>query len=172
LHVDVLFQSKGHLNPKRIRDFSSTLQAHLPESNSTSTGAVAFQFTPDSSKLVMSTAISSYVIVVDLTGEKPRVLRSFDHHRLHDSVIRNRVVKGRKTDGDVEMEDVSADPIEESSEEDQEDPSAPALVSILRISVSPDGQWLATSDDHARTHVFNLDSIQVSDLYRLQFGCC
>lgn len=28
------------------------------------------------------------------------------------------------------------------------------------MDVSPDGQWLATADDHHRTHVFNLDSIQ------------
>lgn len=110
----------------------------------------------------MTTAISSYVVVVDLSGEKPRVLRTFDHHRMHDSIIRNHVVKGRKSNNDVEMEDVSADPVQESDDDDQHIPSAPEVVSILRISISPDGQWLATSDDRARTHVFNLDSIQVS----------
>jgi len=28
------------------------------------------------------------------------------------------------------------------------------------MSISPDGQWLATTDDHRRTHIFNLDAVQ------------
>ena len=28
------------------------------------------------------------------------------------------------------------------------------------MAVSPDGQWLATTDDHMRTHIFNLDSVR------------
>ncbi|KAF8078360.1 WD40-repeat-containing domain protein [Lyophyllum atratum] len=143
---------KDRLNIRRIRDFSSILQSHIPGSTTSSTGGQAFRFTPDSSKLVMSTAISSYILVIDLMGEKPRVLRRFDHHRSKDSIVRDRVVKGLKTDDDVQMGDATS--------EEEEDSSAPAVTSVLRISISPDGQWLATSDDRARTHIFNLDSIQ------------
>ncbi|KAG6902800.1 hypothetical protein C0995_011287 [Termitomyces sp. Mi166 len=137
--------------------FSLTFDAHLPNSNM-STGGQAFHFTPDSSKLVMSTTASSHVLVIDLVGEKPRVLRKFDQHRFKNSTVHDRVVKGRRTDGDVDMMDATADNVDHS--EDNEKSSTPAVVSILRMSISPDGQWLATSDDHARTHIFNLDSIQ------------
>ena len=37
--------------------------------------------------------------------------------------------------------------------------SKPLPVTITRMAVSPDGQWLATTDDHMRTHIFNLDSV-------------
>lgn len=155
----VLLQVKGRLNLHRIRDFASILQAHIPGSTPSSTGGLAFRFTPDSSKLVMSTAMSSSILVIDLIGEKPRVLRRFDHHRSKDSIT--RTVIGRKTDSDVEMEDSTAE-LEESNDEEKLDNISPAIVSILQLSISPDGQWLATSDDHARTHIFNLDSIKVS----------
>ncbi|KAG5648177.1 hypothetical protein DXG03_006132 [Asterophora parasitica] len=145
--------AKDRVNVHRIRDFSAILQAHIPGSTASSTGGQAFQFTPDSSKLVISTATSSHILVIDLTGEKPRVLRRFDQHRQKNLIVRDRVVKKYPTDGDVDMEDVEA-------EEEQEHNSKPAVVSVLRISISPDGQWLATSDDRARTHIFNLDSIQ------------
>jgi len=56
-------------------------------------------------------------------------------------------VKNHKIGDDVEMSD------------DEEQVSA--AVNVLRLAVSADGQWLASSDDHARTHIFNLDSVQV-----------
>ena len=111
----------------------------------------------------MSTTVSSYILVVDLTGEKPRVLRRFEQHRFKNLIVHDRVVKGRKSDGDVDM--IGATDNDECSE-DPEKSSAPAVVGILRMSISPDGQWLATSDDHAQTHIFNLDSIQVITFYR------
>ena len=100
------------------------------------------------------TTVSSFVLVLDLTGETPRVLRRFAQHRLRNSVVHNRVVKGRQKNetGDMDV-DMSAD---ESDSDDE-----PLVVNISRIAISHDGQWLATSDDHMRTHIFNLDSIQV-----------
>ncbi|KAG6866810.1 hypothetical protein C0991_008746 [Blastosporella zonata] len=156
----ISIDAKAQLTVRRIRDFSSILQSHIPKSTTMSTGGQAFQFTPDSSKLVMSTVFSSYVFVVDLTGEKPRVLRRFDQHRLKDSLTRERVVKGRNADDDVEMEDATAQDNGSGEEDEEQNSSTPAVASILRMSISPDGQWLATSDDRSRTHIFNLDSIQ------------
>lgn len=136
----------------------------------------------------MSTALSSYILIIDLTGEKPRVLRRFDHHRMQDSIVHDRVVKGRPptsnkdeskkvnghvVNGDVEMADPeesspppekSADESEENEEEGSEDEdvsSTAAIVSVDCITVSTDGQWLATSDSRSRTHIFNLDLISV-----------
>ncbi|KAF9557862.1 WD40 repeat-like protein [Agrocybe pediades] len=181
-------ESNGELSVKRVKEFSSLLQAHIPASSgnaSSSTGAAAFQFTPDSSKLIMSTSMSSYILIINLTGDKPRVLRRFDHHRMQDSIVHDRVIKGRTpallngsvhvnghvngdVDMDVNMESPPASPAlakkdSESSDEDDSDEedvgSTAAIVSVDQIAVSTDGQWVATSDNHARTHVYNLDLI-------------
>lgn len=104
------------------------------------------------------TTVSSFVLVLDLTGETPRVLRRFAQHRLQDSVVHNRVVKGRRKN---ETGDMDVDTGADESDSDDELESTPLVVNISRIAISHDGQWLATSDDHMRTHIFNLDSIQV-----------
>ncbi|KAF8624779.1 hypothetical protein AX15_005669 [Amanita polypyramis BW_CC] len=160
--------SEDRLIPRRIRDLTSILRPHISTTSTPSTGAAAFQFSPDSSKLIMTTAISSYVLVLDLAADKPRVLRRFDHHRQGDSIVHSRVVRGRRKGGtegvDVEMADDevenNVDNDVEASDTDDESDSTPLVVNILRIAISPDGQWLATSDDHMRTHIFNLDSIR------------
>ncbi|CAL1696492.1 unnamed protein product [Somion occarium] len=166
--------ANGDLKPKRIRDFTAIIQSSFPNAKSNqlpSTGASSFIFTPDSTKLVMATAMSGYILVIDLnTGEpKPRVLRRFEQHRMQNIVIGNRVVKGRKgPDQDVEMQDADveekvAEGVSDNESEvsdDGENGNKQASVTVTRMAVSPDGQWLATSDDRSRTHVFNLDSIQ------------
>jgi len=52
-------------------------------------------------------------------------------------------------------------------DEDTDDISAdiPASVYVSHIAISPDGQWLATSDERSRTHIYNLDSIQVREYH-------
>lgn len=164
-------QDNGDLKPKRIRDINSIIQTSLGQaSKAAPTGASSFIFTPDSTKLVMSTTMSGYILVIDLgtADNKPRVLRRFEQHRMQNIVVGNRVVKGRKAveeTEDVEMgEDRKDDPKDgsdndESSESEDEDKQM--TVTVTRMAVSPDGQWLATADDRSRTHVFNLDSIQV-----------
>jgi U3 small nucleolar RNA-associated protein 4 len=86
---------------------------------------------------------------------EPRLLRRFDQHRQAGS---GRVVRGRTAstdaDGDVEVEAALSD------EDEVEEEVAIGVVS--RMAVSADGQWLATTDDLCRTHVFNLDAMQVS----------
>ncbi|KAJ7783542.1 WD40-repeat-containing domain protein [Mycena maculata] len=143
--------STGALKPRRIRDFSAILHAHLP-AKSTSTGGLAFRFTPDSSKLVISTAIGSYIMIVDLgtDDEKLKVLRRFDHHRHASSIAGERVIKGRP----------GTDVVNDVDESENEVVAVPITTSVLRLATSFDGQWLASSDSHARTHVFNLDSLQ------------
>lgn len=49
----------------------------------------------------------------------------------------------------------------EDSDDDDKNPIADIIPCVLRIAISPDGQWLATSDDQRHTHIFNLDSISV-----------
>lgn len=48
-----------------------------------------------------------------------------------------------------------------SEREDNVEESAPNVI-VSRMAFSADGQWLATTDDHCRTHIYNLDAVQVS----------
>ncbi|KAK7064410.1 WD-repeats-region domain-containing protein [Favolaschia claudopus] len=152
------FTPEDSIRPKRVRDFSAVLRAHLPP-KSVSTGSLAFHFTPDSSKLVIATAVGSHILIIDLGAEdeQPRVLRRFDHHRHGSSIASSRLVKGRVAD--LEAADTPADE-DEAESEPEPTPSAITTTSILRLTTSFDGQWLASSDSHGRTHVYNMDSIQ------------
>ncbi|KXN83554.1 U3 small nucleolar RNA-associated protein 4 [Leucoagaricus sp. SymC.cos] len=179
LHTD----EQDQVSVKRVKDFPALIHTSIPNASSdTSTGAATLCFSPDSSKLVFSAASTSYILIFDLTSEKPRLLRRFEHHRLKEAVIGDRVVKplkqkqpnGISRNGkhapdreDVEMEDAedeitspeSSEESEESDSDDEKNPVADIIPSILRITISPDGQWLATSDDQRHTHIFNLDTI-------------
>lgn len=154
-----IVQVDGDIIPSRIRDFSSIIKVQLPEANAT-TGALAFAFTPDSSKLAMSVALSGYILIIDLHShdERPTVLRRFNQHRKSNGHVGNRVVRGRRA---VDTGPSSGSEAEEDEKdiEDIED-QKPTLARITRMVISADGQWLATSDDLSRTHIFNMDSIQ------------
>ncbi|KAF9270464.1 WD40 repeat-like protein [Marasmius fiardii PR-910] len=149
-------ESDGSIKPRRIKEFFSMIQPHLP-SEPASRGGLAFAFTPDCMKLVMTTAMTSCVLVIDLHGAdgRPSVIRRFDHHRKSTESSR-RVMKDLKPK-DVEMADANDG---EQSEREDEEEGTDIHANILRIAVSGDGQWLATSDDKCRTNVFNLDSLQ------------
>jgi len=41
------------------------------------------------------------------------------------------------------------------------DDTGSCITNVSRMAISADGQWLATTDDLARTYIFNLDSVQV-----------
>ncbi|KAJ4476737.1 WD40 repeat-like protein [Lentinula aciculospora] len=149
----LIMNAEGQVKPRRIRHFASIISPHLPQKPS-STGGLSFAFTPDSTKLVMSAALTSYILVIDISEENPRVLRKFDHHRQRNNLSSHRVTKDLKTiNTDVEM---GSD--EENSSYEDED--SPLLGNVTRMTISADGQWLATSDHRSRTHIFNLDSIQ------------
>ncbi|TFK76861.1 WD40 repeat-like protein [Pluteus cervinus] len=157
-------QEDGQITVQRIRDLTSVLHPHI-SSTIPSTGGSAFRFTPDSSKLVMATTTSSSILIIDLTSDNhtPKVLRKFTHHRSVKTGIRDRVVIGRRsTDGDddVEMGDAASTPVPESEGDNDSEDIVPVVVDILRLAISPDGQWLATSDNLGRTHIYNLDSVQ------------
>ncbi|KAI0690679.1 WD40-repeat-containing domain protein [Cytidiella melzeri] len=179
----------GELKPKRVRDFTSILQAHLPEPVE-STGASCLAFTPDGTKLVMACAMTAYLLVIDLSGDKPQVLRRFEQHRSMDFMPGQRVIRGRSKSvqvEDVEMAndssgdspraksteamnvDCSVDAAQQDSSDSDSDssfhPPSPrkfTTPTITRLAISPDGQYLAStsSSSHTtRTHIFNLDSI-------------
>ncbi|KZT21715.1 WD40 repeat-like protein [Neolentinus lepideus HHB14362 ss-1] len=157
-----LEQDQVELKPRRVREFPSILQAHLPHSRDEepSTGASVFSFTPDSSKLVMATAMSGHILVVDLgSGDaKPRVLRRFDHHRMRRVLVVDK--SARSPDLDAEDVEMNRENASEGEGEPVVADDSPVTATVTRMAVSVDGQWLASTDDRCRTHIFNLDSVQ------------
>ncbi|KAH9937471.1 WD40-repeat-containing domain protein [Fomitopsis serialis] len=123
-------ESNGDLTPRRIRDFSAILHSQLPD-KTPSAGASSLIFSPDSSKLVVATAMSSYVVVFDLGEDRQQ----------------------------GPAEDASPAPDDESSAIEDGLPQSNAIPTVTRMATSPDGQWLVTTDTHGRTFVFNLDSV-------------
>jgi U3 small nucleolar RNA-associated protein 4 len=99
----------------------------------------------------MASAITSLILVIDLSSEAPIVLRTFNQHCNAGSITSGRVVRGINKG---------------TSDGDGQSIGGIDSVAIMKMAVSPDGQWLATSDDLCRIFIFNLDSIQVSLMRR------
>lgn len=139
------------------------------------------QFTADSRKLVL--AISGFVVVLDLTQTPEpensrqtydsRVVRSFAQHRRQGAArSRNgRVIKPlpERTAADISGSNVpdiggedASDVGDDGGNDSEESASDDASSYVSQVAVSADGQWLATSDLHGRTHVFNLDVVKVN----------
>jgi U3 small nucleolar RNA-associated protein 4 len=165
-------QSSGDdLKPVRVRDFQKILQEHLPDTVS-GRGASALIFSPDSSKLIVATS-TAFVLVLDLVSDSPsaKVLRRFDQHRYSNQTVEGRCLTGRKSSthhkGDGSESESDADGLDDPDDMNNavQPQSAPPTTTttpatITRMAISPDGQWLATTDDHRRTHIFNLDAVQ------------
>ncbi|KAH7104113.1 WD40 repeat-like protein [Auriculariales sp. MPI-PUGE-AT-0066] len=165
-------QHKGeNIKPRRVKNLTSELLPHVASGSEdeVSTGATAMAFSPDSSKLVLGTSLSSYTLVIDLANahddlDNIRVLRRFEHHRMRDVILQPVSQAPRQLNG-VHTDAVAMDVDEPSSSEMKSDAIAATSYEahIRRISLitfSPDGQWLATSDIDRRVHVYNMDSIQ------------
>ncbi|KAG1715787.1 hypothetical protein ID866_1363 [Astraeus odoratus] len=141
----------GDMKARRIRSFPSTLQENLAILDSkqpVSIGGTKFLFTPDSSKMIMASATTSIIFVIDLSSEEPTILRRFEQHRKVSPISGGRVLRGRsqaRQENDDDGKELAT-------------PSSPP--SVVQMAVSPDGQWLASSDEQCRTFIYNLDSIQ------------
>lgn len=160
-------ESSTDLKPVRVQDFQTKLRENLPDAPLTY-GASALLFSPDCSKLIVATA-TGFVLVFDLVSDSvsPTVLRRFDQHRSRNSSVEGRALTGRRNgvDHDVDLSDPGQqDSHNSDSGSDDIDVwpthSKPLLATITRMATSPDGQWLATTDDHMRTYIFNLDSVR------------
>lgn len=154
-----LRQSTGEMKPRRVRSLTAVLEAHISTSSSKgprSTGGSYFVFTPDSSKMVLASALTSFILIIDLSTEEPTVLRRFDQHGRLISLSGGRLIRGS-----------SRSQVQDADDDDGELLQSDGPPSVVRMAVSPDGQWLATSDERCRTFVFNLDSIQA----RVEFLC-
>ncbi|KAG1766452.1 WD40 repeat-like protein [Suillus occidentalis] len=145
---ELSFNPAGFLKSSRVRAFASILENRITAQSSqkpVSTGGSSFTFTPDSSKLIMASAITSLILIIDLSSEAPIILRTFNQHCNAGSITSGRVVRGINKG---------------NSDGDEQSVGVIDSVAIMKMAVSPDGQWLATSDDLCRILIFNLDSIQ------------
>lgn len=136
---------EGVLKPRRVRAFGDMIKSHFgPE---TTFGATALSFSADGTKLIIGLSQSGLVAIVELPD--PRILRVFDHHRQLDA--RTRLKQGMRSRVDASDIDSTISSTETGSD-----------AVIVHLATSYDGQWLASTDLRGCTHVFNLDSIQVT----------
>lgn len=163
--------------PRRLKTLTATLQAQCPASmrlEKNGTGASALTFTPDSRRLVLASALTGDITIVDLSAvvsdESARlgeasVVRVFEQDA--SATVGGRVVAGGKRvkgsssadsppDGGMDVD---------GSDDDSDDGRAPRArggrATVKCLAVGPDGQWLAVSDLLGRTRVYNLDTLQL-----------
>ncbi|KAG8903326.1 U3 small nucleolar RNA-associated protein [Tulasnella sp. 403] len=130
------------LRPRRIKTISALilqqLSPFLSPSNTPSAAASRLLFTPDSSRLIAVCSPSSHIVVFDLAAPEICAVATFNEHV---GAGQGRALK----------------PIP-SMATGEKDTQHPPLVTCL--SVSYDGQWLASADERGGCHVFNLDTLQ------------
>lgn len=118
----------------------------LPEGSAL--GATALAFSTDSKRLVIATSHDGSLIILDISEEADaKILRTFNQHR--QANLRTRLIRHLANERDEMVVDAPED-------------GTDTIAQISLLVVSPDGQWLASSDNKGRTNIFNLDSLQVS----------
>ncbi|KAG8984839.1 U3 small nucleolar RNA-associated protein [Tulasnella sp. 427] len=132
--------------PIRIKNIANMLMEALHGVSDAVHSAAASRllFTPDSSRLVVASSPTSAVVIFDLPKVPTtdvRHLRTFDEH---SSASTGRVVKHFAGGASLPASGNSKG-------------HAPT---VIAMTVSPDGQWLATADESGRCNTFNLDSLQ------------
>ncbi|KIY69643.1 WD40 repeat-like protein [Cylindrobasidium torrendii FP15055 ss-10] len=133
--------ANGDLTPKRVKTLPSLIQEALGPA--ASSGCLAFAFTPDSSKLLVSTTSIASILIIDLAHpEGIRVLRRFE---IPYTTVAGRAKKPLPKNADIDIDMAG---------------SSTSVSRVHRIAISSDGQWAATSDYGAQTHIFNLDALQ------------
>ncbi|RKP34878.1 WD40-repeat-containing domain protein, partial [Dimargaris cristalligena] len=116
-------------------------------------GAQHLRFTPDGDHLIMVN-YESVISVIDLTtwpAASPTVVHQFNHHSRRRST--RRALGPTATDG-------------------ASTPFLGTSAQIRLLTVSDDGQWLATCDDHHVIHVFDLHRLAHSHTIVRQKDLC
>lgn len=155
--------------PKRQKTFLSTLAGSI--STSLGTGSSCIQFSTDSDRLYLSSAFESTVVAIELRQEEDsEVVAVFGAGRkaFED--------KKKQANGDVEMNGHASDP---DGEEDSEaglasvsPQSSKGPGSIVAMTVSDDGKWLATADLERTVEVYDLEQRKVRTLDPLLVFAC
>jgi len=131
--------------------------------------------------------MTSHILFIDLgtDGQKPRVLRKFDHHRSQNliggrlTVIRSQGIgmqpkKGKEKRKITLQRELQTEQIDQAMEADTVVTSGaettPALTTVSRMAISADGQWLATTDDLSRTYIFNLTLCSTTAFFHLSIN--
>ncbi|KAG0252120.1 U3 small nucleolar RNA-associated protein [Mortierella polycephala] len=126
-------------NPSQPGQFVVKKQKSFPGVRGT--GAHSLTFTPDSTRLVVAST-DSHVVIMDIAQWEAGnfdILRRFGHHR----------GAGGKEDESMDV-DGDEDVVGGKGQ----------IETIISMTVSADGQWLATGDLKNRIFVFNLDTLQ------------
>ncbi|WAQ84178.1 hypothetical protein PtA15_4A630 [Puccinia triticina] len=130
----------GMLQPRRVKAFEAFagLAKGAPKQ-----GARSIEFSPDSTRLVLAASLSSDIVLLDLAAP--------------DSA--------RPQVATLAVFPLRPPPLDCLG--NQAGPHTPLITPhasssyILKIAVSPDGQWLATADSQKTLRVYNLDAMKV-----------
>lgn len=161
-------EEDSSIHPRRVKTLTSTLHSKCPASmniEKNGTGSSVMTFTPDSRRLILASALTGDITILDLSAvvsdESSRlggvsVVRVFEQDT--SATVGGRVVAGgRRFKGAADMD------VDGTDDEDE----VPAVLSrggratVKCLAVGPDGQWLAVSDLLGRTRIYNLDTLQV-----------
>ncbi|KAM0748661.1 WD40 repeat-like protein [Meredithblackwellia eburnea MCA 4105] len=172
----------GELVPRRQKTFSTALSSSLP--SSLGTGSSNLAFTPDSSKLVLSTSFSGVIAIIELPTGKEEVFvvdSVFGEHGRHaqgEREIRGVAVRtgangklngvangvnGHSHDDDDDDDDDEDDEDEDEEMEDGSVDATPAFgvldkpATVVLLAISSDGKWLASADLERKVCVFDLE---------------
>lgn len=152
---------EGDLQPRRVKTFAP-FDPDTP--NPSQQGASVIQFSPDSTRLILATALTTQIIVMGVDADPRKgfqVLRTFHQHCTHPNTHhpdRRAVISPPTTTISASTQD---DLREEHSSDHRRGNDSGSTISAMAISW--DCQWLASVDSAQALHVFNLDLLKVSD---------
>ncbi|OAV87718.1 hypothetical protein PTTG_29308 [Puccinia triticina 1-1 BBBD Race 1] len=134
----------GMLQPRRVKAFEAFagLAKGAPKQ-----GARSIEFSPDSTRLVLAASLSSDIVLLDLAAP--------DSARPQVATLAVFPLRPPPLDclGNQAGPHTPLIPPHASS--------SSSSSYILKIAVSPDGQWLATADSQKTLRVYNLDAMKV-----------
>ncbi|GAA5888631.1 hypothetical protein JCM6882_009026 [Rhodosporidiobolus microsporus] len=157
----------GDLVPRRVKSFTPALSASLP--SSLGTGSSCLIFTRDSQRLALSTAFGATLVVVELPEGKDdecEVVAVLGEGAPKAKKAANGI-NGAANGEDVEMNGASSESESDSDSEDGDEKAASAAPqprvpsSVVCLSVSSDGKYLATAETDRKVVVYDLEASKV-----------
>ncbi|PLW15946.1 hypothetical protein PCANC_16478 [Puccinia coronata f. sp. avenae] len=159
------------IQPRRVKGFRAFESLKCPKGRAQ--GAHCIEFSADSTRLVMAGSLTSDLVVMDLGcldgTPSIKILRVFYHrasrvdqaHPLRPIITPPSLANTTSLDTPSSSSSSSSPPDESADEGNQlEDELEDRQSYVVKMAISPDGQWLATADSKRTLHIFNLDAMK------------
>ncbi|GAA5969317.1 hypothetical protein JCM3765_001882 [Sporobolomyces pararoseus] len=147
----------GELIPRRQKTFLSTLiQSNLK--TDLGTGSSCIEFSENSQKLFLTSAFGSSVTVLELGQDEDetfKVLKVFGQEGEREKKKKESL----NGNGDVEMSNGNdSEDSQDDEEEEEEGTNKVQKNTIVALTSSQDGKWLATADLNRSVEIYNLET--------------